>query len=1205
MSGRDYDEDLAYGEDYRNRPQEGSSERGFVGDTFNRLKTQYQQRPQGQSQPYPPGNQQYSGQQPPGQSTASYGYDGHNQPYPQQPGQPSYGRPPSRERPDLVSKLFSGLQSTVHSIGTDVAGLLGTQYPSQPQSYGQYPQQGTPSQTSQRTRFGSFASEKFGNEVKWYVDGAGYFNAVSNALDGARESIWILDWWLSPELYLRRPPSKNEQYRLDRMLQRAAQRGVRVNVVVYKEVTQALTLSSSHTKHALEALHPNIAVMRHPDHLPDPQAGGSTLASAFEGLSLDAAGASQMGADDLKALYGFDPQDSTVLYWAHHEKLLIVDSSLVFMGGLDLCFGRWDLNQHPIADAHGADLEMIIWPGQDYNDNRVLDFQNVAQPFQNKLDRTKSSRMGWSDVSICLQGPVVNDLRYHFVNRWNFIFHEKYNRGDPRYTALSMLGRPASSQGPSPQYNPPPQQHGSSQPPHTPYGNTAPQFAPPPGSQQPSQPAWQSTNRPHTPEYSGGAPSQQPNIQSSGQAGPAPSQLYPPPPGSQSTYQSQAPWQRTSRPHTPEPAPAATQVYQQTPQSHPPAGYQSYQQYGSQGITQQQPYYPPPPPGAPPQMWASQQPPASSHMTSPSPVYQAYNPQAPHHPSELAELPTSQPAPGLYTPAQGFLPPPTQTSRGLDEPLEGGEQFSSDRGFGDRFGRYRQDGQALGGELQAFGNMLSGQLQSRVHGSGQHGRPSGQARSAVSCQVVRSCTKWSNGTPTEHSVQEAYIETILSAQHFIYIENQFFITATGEHQHPVKNQIGKALVDRILRAARNREPFKVIVVIPSVPGFAGDLRDKSSLGTRAIMDFQYKSINRGGHSIMELIAKEGFNPMDYIRFYNLRNYDRINVDNMMRQIEELCGVRYEDARKEHDDLVGAGYGGQGEQTGISPGHPGSRYQQYQAAARRIVAGSTARWDTVSGCYMLGGTDIRSVPWDGPPEAEIDAFVSEELYIHTKALIADDRVVICGSANLNDRSQLGSRDSEIALVIADSTPLQSSMAGRPWQASRFAASLRRQLMRKHLGLLKPQDLARPDANFELVGVPNAYDWGSPEDNIVSDPLSDAFQSLWNSRARTNTEVFRKVFHVVPDDNIHTWSAYREFYEYFFHDADLEAQGKDEHGRRSRYEWGHVVREDFPGGVKEVKEWLSRVKGTVVEMPLTFLQSKCTPCVIDLGLLTRLR
>lgn len=55
--------------------------------------------------------------------------------------------------------------------------------------------------------------------------------------------------WLSPELYLRRPPAKNEKYRLDKMLFAAADRGVKINIIVYKEVTQALTLSSHHTKH--------------------------------------------------------------------------------------------------------------------------------------------------------------------------------------------------------------------------------------------------------------------------------------------------------------------------------------------------------------------------------------------------------------------------------------------------------------------------------------------------------------------------------------------------------------------------------------------------------------------------------------------------------------------------------------------------------------------------------------------------------------------------------------------------------------------------------------------------------------------------------------------------------------------------------------------------------------------------------------------
>lgn len=61
----------------------------------------------------------------------------------------------------------------------------------------------------------------------------------------AQESIYILDWWLSPELYLRRPPAKNNKYRLDNMLQAAAERGVQVRIIVFKEVEQALTCEFS------------------------------------------------------------------------------------------------------------------------------------------------------------------------------------------------------------------------------------------------------------------------------------------------------------------------------------------------------------------------------------------------------------------------------------------------------------------------------------------------------------------------------------------------------------------------------------------------------------------------------------------------------------------------------------------------------------------------------------------------------------------------------------------------------------------------------------------------------------------------------------------------------------------------------------------------------------------------------------------------
>ncbi|PKS09114.1 hypothetical protein jhhlp_003728 [Lomentospora prolificans] len=142
-------------------------------------------------------------------------------------------------------------------------------------------------------RYTSFAPQTTGN-AKWYVDGCSYFWAVSEAIEAAQKSIYILDWWLSPELYLRRPPSANERYRLDKLLHAAAERGVKVHIIVYKEVQAALTC-----------------------------------------LSLGSGNIAKSSIDALKAIYG--TSDGMVLFWAHHEKLCLIDERLVFMGGLDMC----------------------------------------------------------------------------------------------------------------------------------------------------------------------------------------------------------------------------------------------------------------------------------------------------------------------------------------------------------------------------------------------------------------------------------------------------------------------------------------------------------------------------------------------------------------------------------------------------------------------------------------------------------------------------------------------------------------------------------------------------------------------------------------------------------------------------------------------------------------------------------------------------
>ncbi|KAK5947542.1 hypothetical protein PMZ80_001695 [Knufia obscura] len=1324
------DEDnLAYGEDsghsrgyYDQQGGQQGQDRGIISDTFKKFKSKYDQH-QGQKpqQDYgygshpstsTVGSQQYGG--------SGYAGGSYNQQQGQQPGQPAYpGGPPQQQpqaKPDFADKLLGGLIGSVTSIGHDVQKIVGGSHGQKPhQGQAQYPgtQSGFQSNLQSETQSGptqhrfdsTFTGPKPGNDVKWYVDGCSYMWAVSQALENARETIWILDWWLSPELYLRRPPARNEEWRIDKVLQRAANRGVKVNIIVYKEVTQILTLSSSHTKHALENLSPNIGVLRHPDHLPDAQTTHSSILSSLQSLKLDAAGASKLGADALKGVYGIT--DDVILYWAHHEKLCLIDGNIAFMGGLDLCYGRWDTNTHPIADAHPSDLNKIVFPGQDFNNARVMDFSEVNHPFQNKLDRTKSSRMGWSDISICLRGPCVGDLMHHFVDRWNFIYDEKYNvRHDKRYQRLPEYPDHRKDEGPRPS-------SGTAQQGSQAANQSHSQFAPPPQAAGYTPPAWQASSRPTS---SAGGPaglntsagqtySPQTGYAHQGQS----QQNFPPPPPGpppsqgqygQSQYENTSPptqWsgqygshqqqsgfspppahvqdqygmgqQQQSYGHRPHsPLPSQGQGQYGAPHQEQPYGQQSYSpqppQMQGQYESGQHNFPPPPASPQPGQGQYAQRPvtptgPPEAHIASQQ--YAAYT--GPQGPAELSTAQSPQ-----YQPYHG-----QPAARGFDDRGEYDSGYSGERGLNDdysydrgdergfgrrpgvspsRFDRYKEEarrfqheGKVFGVDVGRYGDKLESKLDDKMahYSGGRVGRPS-SAAGGMSCQLVRSCTKWSNGTATEHSVQNAYIELIRNSKHFIYIENQFFITATGDKQKPVKNMIGKALVERIIRASREQQPFKIFVNIPSVPAFAGDLVGDAALGTRAIMEFQYSSICRGGNSIMEEVAKAGINPMDYIRFYNLRNYDRINVTPAMQQAEQQTGVGYDDARKQYESRLGSGYAGYGETQAPlgGPGQPGlqqsygqqpyggqqgqSQYQpppqhggygfqqgqsqyppppqqsgygsqqipqnhnQYQQAAQGAQHVWADDWDSVASCYMLGGKDIRNVPWSGPAESELDAFVSEELYIHSKAMIVDDQTVICGSANLNDRSMLGTHDSEIALVITDQTPVQSTMAGRPWQASRFAASLRRQLFKKHLGLLRPQDAQQPDGNFMPIGVPNAYEWGTPEDNIVSDPLSDAFQSLWNTRARTNTEVYRKAFRAVPDDTVKNWKEYKEFYEYYFAKSDAKSGGKDENKKPARVEYGHVVKSDFPGGVKELKDLLSQVKGTLVEMPLCFLQDE---------------
>ena len=143
---------------------------------------------------------------------------------------------------------------------------------------------------------------------------------------------------------------------------------------------------------------------------------------------------------------------------------------------------------------------------------------------------------------------------------------------------------------------------------------------------------------------------------------------------------------------------------------------------------------------------------------------------------------------------------------------------------------------------------------------------------------------------------------------------------------------------------------------------------------------------------MECIAAEGFDPKAYIRFYNLRNYDRINADATLDLVQRSSSTEHKHKHFQqlhNESIFRSGLASQNHHVPTKvpesiPLDTGYQDTSVQRSSKGSEPTSSTQWDSVSGSYMLGGTELRDIPWDFPCSAsEIDAFVSEELYIHSK------------------------------------------------------------------------------------------------------------------------------------------------------------------------------------------------------------------------------
>ena len=301
-----------------------------------------------------------------------------------------------------------------------------------------------------------------------------------------------------------------------------------------------------------------------------------------------------------------------------------------------------------------------------------------------------------------------------------------------------------------------------------------------------------------------------------------------------------------------------------------------------------------------------------------------------------------------------------------------------------------------------------------------------EGKQTLKVQGIRSACGWSMGLPAdqiEASIQKAYLNSIEKAEHFIYIENQFFISRVDKGV--VENKIVSALAKRVERAIKEGKEFMVFLTLPLLPGFGGDITKKDGQVLRIGVEWHLNTLFKGSRSLVNRIEKA---------------QDDADQEKDWRRHLRVFGLR------KHEVI------------------------------------------------------------NGKPSSEI-------VYVHSKLLVADDKLAICGSANINDRSLLGNRDSELAVVIEDEALEKGILAGKETDKSDVIRNL------------------RIDCFKSIFGIETDYE----------DPLDPDFLAAIDKQCEINGEFFWKAFKFYPHNDLKTLKQIEELdkelnIDYYYENRD---------------------------------------------------------------------
>ena len=117
----------------------------------------------------------------------------------------------------------------------------------------------------------------------------------------------------------------------------------------------------------------------------------------------------------------------------------------------------------------------------------------------------------------------------------------------------------------------------------------------------------------------------------------------------------------------------------------------------------------------------------------------------------------------------------------------------------------------------------------------------------------------------------------------------------------------------------------------------------------------------------------------------------------------------------------------------------------------------------------GGTDRVFAFHLEQAQADAETGRREQIYVHSKTLIIDDRYLVIGSANINQRSM--TTDSEIGVAVVDTNSVNSSIRGQLEVVSTLAREYRKQLWSEHL------QTPAADDPVDASGLPAGFPTGN--------------------------------------------------------------------------------------------------------------------------------